>query len=182
VRSPRASLNAASCDRPSGARKPFNSSPMAHAMGFRSFGPPGLPINPAFLAPRFLVPIRVRNLGNAPVHGLAFVGPLPTGQGCKPAPSDDDPRPTLPKPTHNGWYGPSALASGEIVHLGRCPRLVCCGPLALSMHRASVAAGVPPAVEGGVSPPGIPGSWSVSRSHAPRFPAPDGAEEPEPTA
>jgi hypothetical protein len=31
---------------------------------------------------------------------------------------------------------------------------------ALSMNRASVAAGVPPAVEGGVSPPGIPGSWS----------------------
>jgi hypothetical protein len=30
----------------------------------------------------------------------------------------------------------------------------------LSMNRASVAAGVPPAVEGGVSPPGIPGSWS----------------------
>jgi hypothetical protein len=28
------------------------------------------------------------------------------------------------------------------------------------MNRASVAAGVPPAVEGGVSPPGIPGSWS----------------------
>ena len=34
----------------------------------------------------------------------------------------------------------------------------------LSMNRASVAAGVPPAVEGGVSPPGIPGSWPVSRS------------------
>jgi hypothetical protein len=34
----------------------------------------------------------------------------------------------------------------------------------LSMNHASVAAGVPPAVEGGVSPPGIPGSWSVSWS------------------
>jgi amino acid adenylation domain-containing protein len=34
----------------------------------------------------------------------------------------------------------------------------------LSTNRASVAAGVPPAVEGGVSPPGNPGSWSVSRS------------------
>jgi amino acid adenylation domain-containing protein len=34
----------------------------------------------------------------------------------------------------------------------------------LPMNRASVAAGVPPAVEGGVSPPGIPGSSSVSRS------------------
>jgi hypothetical protein len=31
------------------------------------------------------------------------------------------------------------------------------------MNRASVAAGVPPAVEGGVPPPGILGSWSVSR-------------------
>jgi hypothetical protein len=30
----------------------------------------------------------------------------------------------------------------------------------LSMNRSSVAAGVPPAVEGGVSPPGILGSWS----------------------
>jgi hypothetical protein len=28
------------------------------------------------------------------------------------------------------------------------------------MNRGSVAAGVSPAVEGGVSPPGIPGSWS----------------------
>jgi hypothetical protein len=28
------------------------------------------------------------------------------------------------------------------------------------MNRASVAAGVSPAVEGGVSPPGILGSWS----------------------
>ena len=33
------------------------------------------------------------------------------------------------------------------------------------MNLASVAAGVPPAVEGGVSPPGIfPGSWPVSGS------------------
>ncbi len=32
------------------------------------------------------------------------------------------------------------------------------------MNRTSVAAGVSPAVEGGVSPPGIPGSWPVSRS------------------
>ncbi len=31
----------------------------------------------------------------------------------------------------------------------------------------SVAAGVSPAVEGGVSPPGIPGSWSVSMAPAP---------------
>jgi predicted neuraminidase len=34
----------------------------------------------------------------------------------------------------------------------------------ISMNLASVAAGVPPAVKGGVSPPGIPGSWPVSRS------------------
>ncbi len=34
----------------------------------------------------------------------------------------------------------------------------------LFMNRASVAAGVSPAVEGGVSPPGIPGSWTVSSS------------------
>jgi drug/metabolite transporter (DMT)-like permease len=32
------------------------------------------------------------------------------------------------------------------------------------MNRASVAAGVPPAVEGGVPPPGIPDSWAVSKS------------------
>ncbi len=34
---------------------------------------------------------------------------------------------------------------------------------------ASVAAGVPPAVEGGVSPPGIPGSGSVGRSVSKRW-------------
>jgi hypothetical protein len=34
----------------------------------------------------------------------------------------------------------------------------------LPMNLPSVAAGVPPAVEGGVSPPGSPGSWSVSSS------------------
>jgi signal transduction histidine kinase len=37
----------------------------------------------------------------------------------------------------------------------------------LSMNRASVAAGVPPAVEGGVSPPGLPGSWPGSMNPAP---------------
>jgi hypothetical protein len=38
------------------------------------------------------------------------------------------------------------------------------------MNRASVAAGVSPAVEGGVSPPGIPGSWSVGMVPAPTPP------------
>ena len=39
----------------------------------------------------------------------------------------------------------------------------------LSMNHLSVAAGVPPAVEGGVSPPGIPfGSRPVSRSNSNR--------------
>jgi DNA-binding Lrp family transcriptional regulator len=40
------------------------------------------------------------------------------------------------------------------------------------MNRAFVAAGVPPAVERGVSPPGIPGSWAVNRSiRTERFPS-----------
>jgi hypothetical protein len=39
----------------------------------------------------------------------------------------------------------------------------------LPMNHASVAAGVSPAVEGGVSPPGIPsGSWAVGRSFSNR--------------
>ena len=37
----------------------------------------------------------------------------------------------------------------------------------LSMNLPPVAAGVPPAVEGGVSPPGILGSWSVGMAPAP---------------
>ena len=36
--------------RPSGLEIRFNASPMAHAMGFRSFGPPGLRLNPASVA------------------------------------------------------------------------------------------------------------------------------------
>ncbi len=37
------------------------------------------------------------------------------------------------------------------------------------MNRASVAAGVPPAVEGGVSPTGVLGSWAMSRSISSRW-------------
>ncbi len=47
---------------------------------------------------------------------------------------------------------------------GSWPVSMAPAPTPLPMNRASVAAGVPPAVEGGVSPPGIPGSWSAGRS------------------
>ena len=100
---------------------------------------------------------------NGPPHSSLGRRPRSTdpdsGQGCKPAASSDIRASPRSPPTTDG-KGLQPLYSGEIVHLGRCPRLVCGGPLALSMNRASVAAGVPPAVEGGVSPPGIPGSWS----------------------
>ncbi len=39
----------------------------------------------------------------------------------------------------------------------------------LPWNHASVAAGVPPAVEGGVSPPGVLGSWAVGRSFLNRY-------------
>ncbi len=61
----------------------------------------------------------------------------------------------LPPPPHVGGYG-SWAASQSVSNRP------------LTMNRAAVAAGVPPAVEGGVSPPGIfPGSWSVSMAPAP---------------
>jgi hypothetical protein len=67
----------------------------------------------------------------------------------------------LPSPRHRTptpHRNPSASPGSWSQYVSRFWKTI------LSMNRASVAAGVPPAVEGGVSPPGIPGATSVNRS------------------